>query len=634
MRTLLHMMRINKFFILSLLLISLPQFISGQCTNTFSFGTAVAPSNASTVTISTCVYRGDYSTISGVVAGASYQVNNTSGGCITIHQGSYNGPVVGFGTAPLTWTATAAGTYYVHYNTNCVTCGTASGCGTATISCVSCGGGGSYNPCSSITALAGCGTSVTATMSGSGAGWSNLACGYSTPGTEMIFSFTPTTSGTHSIDVTSATGGFVNFSWKLASSGCSSGGWNCIDDIFMTGNYGNMSWIAGQTYYILIDPEGTGAYSYTFNVDCPNPGGPITAGDCFAATSVCTNLNFSIDPNGYGLVNELCTGCFSNPSTNPASGNAGCLLSGELNSTWFLVNVAGGGTMEFAFGAPGNGYCFDWAMWPYTPTTCAQISSNTLAPVRCNWNTMCDGYTGIAGTVPPGGYASEFEPPLAVTTGQQYIICFSNWGSAVTDVPMVFTGSSNINCITLPVELLNFEGREIVGGNELKWTTGSEFNNSHFDLERSLDGTNFTKIGTVEGGGTVIESSEYRFVDNNPGTEVNYYRLRQVNYDGQEKVSSTISIVSSASTQMRIISAFPNPADDIFTLKFNLPERSEIEISLSKLNGTSVMQWSDVYDKGSNQVEVKLNALLQGMYFIRLRNPDSGESEMLKLMVR
>jgi hypothetical protein len=102
------------------------------CTNTVAFGTVTAPVNAR-VTISTCTYAGEYATVNGCTAGTTYtSYTNLLGGYFTVHQGTYNGPVVGSGTAPLTWTTTVAGTYYVHLNTTS-SCGTDAICHTTEI---------------------------------------------------------------------------------------------------------------------------------------------------------------------------------------------------------------------------------------------------------------------------------------------------------------------------------------------------------------------------------------------------------------------------------------------------------------------------------------------------------------------
>lgn len=177
----------------------------------------------------------------------------------------------------------------------------------------------------------------------------------------------------------------------------------------------------------------------------------VTAPDCNVAVNICSNANFAIDPNGPGSVNDFTISHnVSNPSINPASTNSGCLLSGELNPTWMIINVATTGNLEFNFGAgTQNGY-YDWIMWPYNANTCSGIFNNTLPPVRCNWNGQNSGCgTGI-GPVPPNATGfncqSNYEPTLPVTAGQQFIICFSNYSSVVTNVPLSFTGTAQVSC--------------------------------------------------------------------------------------------------------------------------------------------------------------------------------------------
>ena len=123
-----------------------------------------------------------------------------------------------------------------------------------------------FDPCLGITTMT-CGTNYTATPSGAGI-WSPLACGFSTPGKETIYSFTPATTGTYSLQVTSATGGYIDYFYKVASGGCNSTGWTCIKDIFSASTWTIGTLTAGVPYYILLDPEGTGAYSHTFQIAC------------------------------------------------------------------------------------------------------------------------------------------------------------------------------------------------------------------------------------------------------------------------------------------------------------------------------------------------------------------------------
>lgn len=156
------------------------------CTNTSSWGSATAPTDNNPVTISTCNYQDEYNTISGVVAGNTYQSGSDCGGYITVRSGSSSGTVVASGNAPLSWTAVVSGTHYIHYNTNS-SCGTASNCCTTTLTCTSCSGpvappndlcsGATNLPCGT-TNLAGTTVNSTNTAHGTACTMSNYGVWY------------------------------------------------------------------------------------------------------------------------------------------------------------------------------------------------------------------------------------------------------------------------------------------------------------------------------------------------------------------------------------------------------------------------------------------------------------------------
>src|SRR5574343_218365 len=227
---------------------------------------------------------------------------------------------------------------------------------------------------------------------------------------------------------------------------------------------GNLTSTSGCLTLVFTSDGIINSTGWLANVICtpcgsppPPPPGPIVASDCSGGVNICTNSTFQIDPNGSGAVTEFTSGSTSNPSTNPGSLNSGCLLSGELNSTWMIVNIASSGTLEFSIGADGGTGCLDWIMWPYTgASTCTQIINNTLAPIRCNWNGACESFTGMATPLPTGGDASNFEPELNVTCGQKFLICLSNYSSQSTSLPLSFFGTATISCSTFtPITVNN-----------------------------------------------------------------------------------------------------------------------------------------------------------------------------------
>lgn len=113
---------------------------------------------------------------------------------------------------------------------------------------------------------------------------------------------------------------------------------------------------------------------------------------------------------------------------------------------------------------------------------------------------------------------------------------------------IIAAGGADQNGI-LPIELLSFSSSlnkdEQV---ELIWETLSEYNNSHFDIEHSSDGFNFENIGRVSGAGHSSNSRNYEFLHSLPNQGLNYYRLKQVDYDGNYEYLNTIVQELSSST--------------------------------------------------------------------------------------
>jgi len=108
----------------------------------------------------------------------------------------------------------------------------------------------------------------------------------------------------------------------------------------------------------------------------------------------------------------------------------------------------------------------------------------------------------------------------------------------------------------LPVELVSFSGYHKNGVNHLNWSTASEIQNEKFEIWRSSNGLEFEKIGEVPGQGNSNQSNAYTFNDSDLLAGLYYYRLRQVDFDGQFKDSEVIALRS----ESRSFKVYPNPA--------------------------------------------------------------------------
>jgi hypothetical protein len=145
---------------------------------------------------------------------------------------------------------------------------------------------------------------------------------------------------------------------------------------------------------------------------------------------------------------------------------------------------------------------------------------------------------------------------------------------------------SNTN--PLPVELLSFgavlENNKVV----LSWATASEQNASHFEVQKSTDGKKFELIATVKSSNEGNRLSNYQFIDGYP-SNINYYRLKQVDIDGSYRMSD-VKVVSlnNSSIQLNNVKADPNP----FTNK----------ISISLDNGSAILSVR-IYDQFGKLIE-------------------------------
>ncbi len=107
-----------------------------------------------------------------------------------------------------------------------------------------------------------------------------------------------------------------------------------------------------------------------------------------------------------------------------------------------------------------------------------------------------------------------------------------------------------------PVTYLHFDGQMIGGKGILNWATATESNNKGFDIERSADAASFTTIGFVAGNGNTNAIKTYSCTDVQPLIGANFYRLKQIDNDGNFAYSAVVQLNNSTKNLLTI---FPNP---------------------------------------------------------------------------
>ncbi len=180
-----------------------------------------------------------------------------------------------------------------------------------------------------------------------------------------------------------------------------------------------------------------------------------------------------------------------------------------------------------------------------------------------------------------------------------YVIEIEGPGISAAEYPCVQGLGSGGNI--LPVDLLSFNGDLREEGVHLTWTVASESNNFGFFAQRSANGTDWIDVGFIAGRGDAASEASYELVDAAPLPGYNYYRLKQVDYNGNVELFSIIAIELEASLSDRQY-VFPNPFGSQLTLTGPL---EEIEIydelgrvilrksSLSTPQQVSVHEWEE-----------------------------------------
>jgi hypothetical protein len=170
----------------------------------------------------------------------------------------------------------------------------------------------------------------------------------------------------------------------------------------------------------------------------------------------------------------------------------------------------------------------------------------------------------------------------------------------------------------------------------LNWATSFENNNDRFDIERSTDGSVFTKIGSVKGNGTTNVTHKYSF-SNSVSRQTSskhdlYYRLRQVTTDDRTTTSKALVVRVYKTKSLQLVSVTPNPAINDIKVNVQLNEKAYVVVKLMNSLGTEVMRKSVKSDEGLNSYTLEgTSGLEKGVYILEMI-VNSNERMLVKLM--
>ncbi len=186
-----------------------------------------------------------------------------------------------------------------------------------------------------------------------------------------------------------------------------------------------------------------------------------------------------------------------------------------------------------------------------------------------------------------------------------------------------FMFARSLNTDGLPVEMTYFTGRAEERTNVLEWQTASEENNEGFEVQRSTNGQDWEKIGFVAGEGQSTSLTDYRFTDEQPVGAIQYYRLKQMDYDGQFAYSDIITIE-------RELGEFPveliqNPVRS--QIRLNIHEDNDIQVHLMNISGQTIKQVS-YQQQGTESINIEF--LPTGTYLLNIQT--QSRSKTIKIV--
>lgn len=169
----------------------------------------------------------------------------------------------------------------------------------------------------------------------------------------------------------------------------------------------------------------------------------------------------------------------------------------------------------------------------------------------------------------------------------------------------------------LPVTYITFTATALADNVVLDWRTAMEENNARYEVERSRDGRTFEQIGVIEGAGTTLEEQAYRYVDASPVAGVNYYRLKQVDYDGAYAYSAVVSAKVNAKAVE--VTMFPNPVMN--QLQITAPAEAATVLVFDAL-GKVVHRLDDA--RLSATAMLSMSHLPKGLYIVQVMDAQTG----------
>ena len=352
------------------------------------------------------------------------------------------------------------------------------------------------------------------------------------------------------------------------------------------------------------------------------------------------------DNGGRELLGTNLTGQYHRYKITLNSDNVEFFVDGVLAAT-IVETVSNSVILVSDFNANTLDLSVDWLrILPYTVSgTYLSAVFDAGAFTRWNnifWNAIQPAGTNLnisvrtGNTAAPDGTWSDY---VAVTNGgsidqiSRYIQYKATLGSmdnksTVVLQNILITCNSSFN---LPVTDL----KAFATNNDIKldWTTNTEYNTKTFEIQKSLNGTDFVTIGYVDAAGNSTVHRNYTYTDKGLEAGTYYYRLKQIDIDNRFRYSNIVSAEVASVTNYRLEQNYPNPFSGKTTIDYAVPKTTPVSLSIFDMQGRLVLFVDEgTKNKGRYSVEIHTGTLNHGVYYYRMQAQDFSTTR--KMFVR
>lgn len=184
----------------------------------------------------------------------------------------------------------------------------------------------------------------------------------------------------------------------------------------------------------------------------------------------------------------------------------------------------------------------------------------------------------------------------------------------------------------LPVELTSFSASVVKGAVNLSWKTATEINNRGFNVERSANKSDWTKLAFVPGNQTSTSTISYSYVDKSVNQSGNYYyRLKQIDNNGSFKYSSIVEVDVNSPSVFALNQNYPNPFNPSTIISYSLPQASNVKLIVYNAIGQPVRVLENEFkNAGAYNITFNASELSSGIYFCKI---EAGQFSQIRKMM-